>query len=257
MDEPGSPLRVIALLAVLALLLGCSRLIPDVDPRFVKTPIPNQGAPMTPPPIPVSESVAQSPPFDRRDTGDLWTWLERLSWIATLIALPFGAYQVHVLRRELTRRPKIVVGFGNDLTAGSLDAELHYDPDVATFLAHLVVRNDGSRTARDVRLRLAPEYGLTIPALGVVRLDAATDEWEYMVADALHPKARVSRGIAFEPGVHDRWYGLTVRVSHADAEPEEHHLLIGYFAPSRRSEATADLRKGVRRSSPDRYRGTS
>lgn len=213
---------------------------PGSSPTVLATPA---TAPASPP---TATAGRQSQPQASED--DVWDWLERASWLATLIGLPFGAYQVYVLRRDLTRRPRIIVGFGKDLELATFHAEPHFDLSQQAFVAHLVVRNDGPRTARDVRLRLLPEDGLAIPDVGLAQLDAAVDEWQYAVIDVLHPKTQVSRVMTFEPRAHDQWYDLTVGVSYTDSEPEERGLLVGYFSPVHQSEAIKLARVRSRRS---------
>jgi hypothetical protein len=42
---------------------------------------------------------------------DVWSWLERLSWLVALLGFPTILYQIVAARRELMRRPSIKVGF--------------------------------------------------------------------------------------------------------------------------------------------------
>ena len=98
---------------------------------------------------------------------ETWAWIERVSWLATLVGLPFVLIPVYFLwreqrrvRLELTRHPAIQFGFLPD-SGGEpprpLPTELmispHWTPghDVSELLPLLLAaRNVGKRTARDL-----------------------------------------------------------------------------------------------------------
>jgi len=98
---------------------------------------------------------------------DVWAWVERVSWVATLVGLPFVLIPVYLLwrdqrrlARELTRRPVIEFGFIPDDSVEPprpLPREMTVSPrwTPGTTVSEqvdvmLAARNVGSRTAREL-----------------------------------------------------------------------------------------------------------
>lgn len=99
MDKRQSLIPIFALLGTLGLLLACSRL----------TNIPGSPSPTAPPP--------------GLTTFDAWMWIERFSWVATLVGLPIAAialgisaWQEKRVADEVSRRAVLTIG----LTEGEI-----------------------------------------------------------------------------------------------------------------------------------------
>lgn len=139
MGKRHSLVPAFVLLAVLALLLACSRF----------TTVPGAASPTAPP---------------RFAEIDYWTAWERASWVATVLGLPIAIIAISIagfeLKRtadELSRKPKLSISFEQrDLAHKVLKLERRPELDnSATGVVYVVVTNIGNRSSSQLNSTIA------------------------------------------------------------------------------------------------------